>query len=1139
MEVIKVSGKTQEFKVEKIERAINLANNSVEPENRMDDATIKKVVNNVLKMLEGFTSVSVDDIHDMVERSLMKYTSHYQVAKAYITYRAEKKKNKKFNEIEEQVLSVIDGTSTLRGDNANKRIDLNSSARDYIAGITCKSIAEKTLPKKIIKAHKDGLIHWHDMDYSPVQKLHNCFAGSQKFITDTGIRKFSEFRDGESVNVIDVYGNIRSATVHTYGVQQMYEVTFSLRNGFLKKVVCTKDHTWILKNGERTTDLKVGDILLPNKCYTPDLSNLSEDDAKIWCYGFLIGDGWDHYKRAEIRLCNNKIQYKYIFDKSGIFSLKQIPNSTDYVGFTTKFHKQEFLTNKQWKYFTARQKALLFDGLYRADGRTGSNNIFTSDDRVAELIEDCAGISGRYIIKRETVTRDTNFKLNSTGISFKFLKPQTYSWYVKDIKLFDRGRPRIAYCITEPITHSFILQNGIPTGNCDLVNAEDMFINGFQMGDTRIEPNDETPFETACNLLAQINLQVSSCQYGGQTVSWSHLVPFIDKSRKQIRKKLIEDMYSTPNGKLCKKLHIKPYNEKWLKEKTEEKLREEIYKGVKTYQYQVLCHSSSNGQTPFVSNNLCLREAMTQQELDDYAILIEEILKRRIKGVKDSSGHYISPLFPKLLYWTCDGLNVNPEDPYFYLTRLAAECELKRTQPDIVSERETRRVKKGQIIPSMGCRSLLGPTWELKTYPVNTKFYYVSAFDKIIDYPKCDLSKEYFEGLTLENMSNTDFENCAYPYGHFVEAKSFENLPNGKYPIGLYRINFRGNTGWLIEKNDEEVKIYEPIVYGRWNNGVITINIPHVALEAKKEVEENGGDPVDKFFDIFTERMELVHEGLKVRYDYCKNIVAKNSPILWQHGALARMDENKTLGEYMEEHPTLCTISVGYVGLYETCETLIGESNTTENGRALSKRILEYMNTLCNTWKATDKINYAIYGTPEESLTYKFAMANRKDFGLIDKVTDKDYVVNSYHVDPREEIDAFKKIKIEGEYLALSSGGAVSYVEILDHTYNVEAIISIIQWMHKNIVYAEFNKKIAVCHVCGHEGGIELIKTENGDFKFICPNCGNSDDNKMDVTARLCGYLGKVNAGNTNKGRLDDIYNRVIHTDCKSEFEEK
>lgn len=845
MEVIKVSGKTQEFKVEKIERAINLANKAVDLEQRMDEATIKKVINNVLKMLEGFNSVSVDDIHDMVERSLMKYPSHYQVAKEYITYRAEKKKLKKFNPIEEQVLAVIDGSSNLRGDNANKRIDLNSSARDYIAGITCKSIAEKTLPKRLIKAHKAGLIHWHDLDYSPVQKLHNC----------------------------------------------------------------------------------------------------------------------------------------------------------------------------------------------------------------------------------------------------------------------------------------------------DLVNAEDMFINGFQMGDTRIEPNDETPFETACNLLAQINLQVSSCQYGGQTVSWSHLVPFIDKSRQQIRKRLIEDAYSTPYGRLCTKVHIKPYNEKWLAEKVEEKLRAEIYKGVKTYQYQVLCHSSSNGQTPFVSNNLCLREAVTQRELDDYAILIEEILKRRIKGVKDSSGHYISPLFPKLLYWTCDGLNVKEGDPYFYLTKLAAKCELTRTQPDIVSERETRRVKKGQIIPSMGCRSLLGPTWENIKYPVKTKFHYVSAYDDIVGYPCDDLSHDYFSSLSLYNMGDIDFINCQYPYEHFVEAKSFEDLPNGTYPIGFYRINFRGNTGWLLEKNDNEVTICEPKVYGRWNNGVITINIPHVALEAVTSVKDDE-DKVEKFFEIFTERMELIRDGLKIRHDYCKTIVAKNSPILWQHGALARMPENMTLGEYMDEHPTLCTISVGYVGLYETCEALIGESNTTENGRLLSKRILEYMNDMCSRWKLEDGINYAIYGTPEESLTYKFAMANRKDFGLIDKVTDKDYVVNSYHVDPREEIDAFKKIEIEGEYLALSSGGAVSYVEILDHTHNVDAIVSIIQWMHRNIVYAEFNKKIAVCHVCGHEGGIELIKTENGDFKFICPNCGNSDDDKMDVTARLCGYLGKVNAGNTNKGRLDDIYNRVIHTDCKEEFEE-
>lgn len=833
MEVIKNSGKAQPFNVEKIYRAIRLANKSVPEESRMSDATIDKVVNNVLKMLDGFTSVSVDDIHDLVERALMKFPSHYQVAKEYITYRDQKKKNKKFTEIEEQVLAVIDGSSTLRGDNANKKIDTNSALRDYIAGITCKSISKKVLPKKILNAHNKGLIHWHDMDYSPTQPLHNC----------------------------------------------------------------------------------------------------------------------------------------------------------------------------------------------------------------------------------------------------------------------------------------------------DVLNVEDMFKNGFQMGDTRIEPNEDTPFETACNLLAQINLQVSGSQYGGQTVSWSHLLPFIENSRRLIRKNIIEDYWESDRGKQLSKINkmlgtsFKPYTENDVNKLVEKKLRAEIYKGVKTYQYQVLCHQSSNGQTPFVSNNLCLREAQTEQELKDFAMLIEEILKRRIKGVKDSSGHYVSPLFPKLLYWTCDGLNVKRTDPYYYLTELAAECELKRTQPDIVSEKETRRVKKGQIIPSMGCRSLLGPIWEEHTYPIDTKFYWVK-----------EVAVQDFD---INTASIDDFNYVAYPYGTFVDEKTFESIKNGKYSIGCYRINFRGNTGWLIEKTDTEVTILEPKVYGRWNNGVITINIPHIALEAR----ENPGDDIIKtFYKLFEERLQLVREGLIIRNNHCKTIKAKNSPILWMHGGLSRMESEQTVGDLMDLYPQRPTISFGFVGLYETCEALINESNTTDNGRKLSIEILQFMNDKCNEWKKIDKVNYAIYGTPEESLTYKFALSNRRDFGLIEHITDKDYVVNSYHVDPREEIDAFSKIEIEGEYLALSSGGAVSYVELMDHTYNKEAIISIIQWMHEHIVYAEFNKKLAVCHVCGHEGGIELIKTEDGEFKFVCPKCGNSDDSKMNIVARICGYLGQVNAGNTNKGRLDDIYHRVIHTDCKNEF---
>ena len=768
------------------------ANSTVGDEDKMNDDAIQKVLSTVQKKLTGFNSVKVEDIQDFVEQALVRHNK-YAVAKSYILYRDNKKRNKKYTENEEKILSLIDGTSSLRGDNANKHIDDNASIRDYIAGIMCKSLANKTLPKDIIKAHNEGIIHWHDADYSPAQPLHNC----------------------------DVY----------------------------------------------------------------DLENM----------------------------------FKY----------------------------------------------------------------------------------------------------------------------------------------------------------------------GFVMGDTKIEPNDETPFRTMVNLSAQIALLISGRQYGGQTMSWVHLVPYVDQTRKIIRKKILQDF---------NEIGVQLSEDK-LNSLTEKKVRDEISEGVKIYQYQILCHSSANGQTPFVSNNLCLREARTKQELDDFALIIEEILKRRIKGVKDPSGNYISPLFPKLLYWTCDGLNVKKGDPYYYLTELAAKCISKRMQPDIVSESQTRKYKQGQIIPCMGCRSLLGPIWEERTYPVDTKFFWT--------------------------------EGGTYPYEKFLDERTFESLPNGEYNTGYdegqYCINFRGNTGWLIKKTDTEVIIKEPMVYGRWNNGVITINLPYVALEAR----ENGID----FYENLDKWLEVCRHGMQERVKSCRKIKAKNSPILWMYGALARMEPEQTVGDLMDAHPTRPTVSLGYVGLYETVQALIGESNTTENGRKICKEIMQHLNDKLQQWKKEDNIMYAIYGTPEESLTYKFALALRKNFGLIPKITDKDYVVNSYHVDPREEIDAFKKLEIEGEYLALSSGGAVSYVETADLNNNPEAIIKIIQWMNDHIIYAEVNRKIGVCEKCGYEGDIELIKTDDGNFKFICPNCGNHDDEILDVTARICGYLGKVNSGNTNKGRLDDIYNRVIHTD--------
>lgn len=719
-----------------------------------------------------------------------------------------------------------------------------------------------------------------------------------------------------------------------------------------------------------------------------------------------------------------------------------------------------------------------------------------------------------------------------------------------------------------------------PMHNCDLLDTGDMFTNGFQMQNALIEPNKETPFRTACNLLAQINLIVSGRQYGGQTVSWVHTLQFLDSTRNILRKKIIEDY--NEDG-------VTPTKEQ-VDKKVERKLKDEIYEGVKTYQYQILCHSSSNGQTPFVSNNICLREAENQHELDDLAMIIEAILKRRIKGVKDSSGTYVSPLFPKLLYWTCDGLNVNESDPYFYLTELAAECEAARIQPDIVSEKQTRLAKKGQIIPSMGCRSLLSPIWEEREYPIATKFYFVKG-------------------------------NSTYPYGKFVEKVSFENFENREYKTGYEQgevsILFRGNTGWLMKKTDTTVTILEPKVYGRWNNGVMTINLPHVALEAVEMFKNKNNDTkvsytngvIDEFYKILDKRLKLCRKALEKRFERCAKIKGKNSPILWMHGALSRINADETVGELMNKYPQRASISVGYVGLYETCMALIGKSNTSDEGRILCKDILTYMNNACDDWKnekhyigdgsdigfievdkntwdecsnvniiysnkefptiylnekkfingkiiwyiqhvnnkyiatiVDDKnlyqINFSIYGTPEESLTYKFALANRRDFGLIENITDKDYVVNSYHVDPRENIDWAKKLLIEGEYLALSPGGAVSYIETTDMTNNPKAIIKVIQFMNEHILYSEFNRKLGVCHNCGYTGDIPLTRTNNGDFIFTCPNCNNTDDSKMDITARICGYLGKVNAGNTNKGRLYDIYSRVLNTDCVDDLDE-
>lgn len=813
MKVYKRNGAEQDFCLDKIINAIKKANNAVSDDGKLTDEQFDKVVATVEKFLEPFDTVKVEDIQDLVEKALMKH-NRYEIAKAYILFRDKKQNQKLYDDVDEQVLAITKGESAeLRGDNANKHIDVNSSIRDYIAGTECKSLAQKMLDKSIITAHKKGWLHYHDMDYSPVMPLHNC----------------------------------------------------------------------------------------------------------------------------------------------------------------------------------------------------------------------------------------------------------------------------------------------------DVFNIEDMLDNGFMMNDTKI--TRPRRFSTAANLAAQINLIISGSQYGGQTFSWAPLAKYVESTRVDCKIELLSILSVLPKWFA---FILKP----WYNKMVEVMVKRDVHVGIKTYQYQVLCHQSSNGQTPFVSNVINLREAMGEREQKDLAFIIEEILKRRTKGVLDKLGKPMPPLFPKLLYYTCDGLNVKKGDPYFYLTELAAKCITVRMQPDIISEKKNREVKKGQMIPCMGCRSFLAPIWEERRYPRNTMFYWQYVTSNNIQY----------EGAPGRNI---DF-NRKIEYGY---------LPSFDANCEI-AINFRGNTGWLKETTDEEVVILQPIVYGRFNMGVVTVNLPHCALSAVKSVKDNNMDSKylkDEFYRILDERLEICHKALLTRWESVKNIKAKNSPILWQHGALARLNEDDTIGDWVMKHePAFTSISLGYVGLYETCMALTGESNTSVKGQKTSSKILQYLNKKCEEWKEEDHLGYSIYGTPEEALTYKFASALAKDFGLIEHITDKEYVVNSYHVDPREDIDAFLKLNIEGQYLALSSGGAVSYIETPDMQRNPEAIISVIQYMHEHIMYAEVNTKLDTCYNCGYQGELEMVKTENGDFRFVCPVCGCDDPDKQLVTRRICGYMGVVNAGNVNKGRGDDIFNRTLHLDSES-----
>lgn len=566
--------------------------------------------------------------------------------------------------------------------------------------------------------------------------------------------------------------------------------------------------------------------------------------------------------------------------------------------------------------------------------------------------------------------------------------------------------------------------------NCDLINLDDMLQNGTVISGTLIERPHS--FSTACNIATQIIAQVASCQYGGQSISLAHLAPFVDVSRKKIRKTVMEEMNSVGVELSAEQLN----------EMVEKRLRDEVSRGVQTIQYQVVTLMTTNGQAPFITVFMYLNEAKNEQEKQDLALIIEEMLRQRYQGVKNEEGVWITPAFPKLIY-VLEEDNVYEDSKYYYLTQMAAKCTARRLVPDYISEKKMKEYKlskgekegEGDTFTCMGCRSFLTP-----------------------------------------DRSGNGFNNVA-------RAKNYE--PN------------------------------KPKYYGRFNQGVVTINLPDVALSA--------GRDMDKFWKIFDERLELCHRALRARHDRLKGTLSDAAPILWQYGALARLDKGEVIDPLL--YGGYSTISLGYAGLYECVKAMTGHSHTDKEATPFALQVMQHMNDKCAEWKEAEDIDYSLYGTPLESTTYKFAKALQRRFGVIPGITDKGYITNSYHVHVAEEIDAFQKLQFESEFQRLSPGGAISYVEVPNMQDNIEAVLSVMQFIYDHIMYAELNTKSDFCQECGYDGEIHIVE-EDGKLVWECPHCGNRDQTKMNVARRTCGYIGTQF---WNQGRTQEIKDRVLH----------
>ena len=676
------------------------------------------------------------------------------------------------------------------------------------------------------------------------------------------------------------------------------------------------------------------------------------------------------------------------------------------------------------KLITKKQRltAKAYEG-YRSIREFQRENENTTDTEIYDLVED-----------KDEYWKDENANKNPT------LNPTKRDYIAGSVSTDMTKRyllsPDIIQAHNEGLIHfhdaDYFLQH---MNNCGLVNSEDMLQNNTVISETLIE----TPhsFSTACNIETQAIAQIASNQYGGQSISLAHLAPFVDVSRKSIRKKVTEELYN--NGL------IGEYNEDLAEviNITNERLKEEIEKGVQTIQYQLVTLMTTNGQAPFITIFMYLNEAKNNQEKADLAMLIEEILRQRIQGVKNEEGVYIAPAFPKLIY-VLEEDNITEDSKYWYLTELAAKCTSKRLVPDYISEKMMLELK-GDVYTCMGCRSF----------------------------------------LTVDRFTDK--------VGNIANAKNFD--PNKhKY-------------------------------YGRFNQGVVTISLPDIAFSS-------DGD-FDKCWEIFEERTELCHKALRARHERLLGTSSDVAPILWQHGAYARLKKHEKIDRLL--YDGYSTISLGYAGLYECVKFMTGHSHSDEGiGEEFGLKVMQALNDKCNQWKQAENIDYSLYGTPLESTTYKFAKCLKSRFGndIFEKLDgfDRNYITNSYHIPVFEHITAFEKLRIESKFQKLSPGGAISYIEIPSMSHNISAILEVIKFIYNNIMYAEINTKSCYCEKCGFDGDIPLVSDENNRLKWECPSCGNTDNTTMDIAFRVCGYIGTAKNGG-NQGRYGDIHDRVYHLD--------